>query len=156
MVVYTVCIRYCNAFFNGSHQGITLHVRTLLDRAESVLDQSRSRSDSSSLDTLRYYCYTSFYNILETVNDGANEYFVFGSWSGGYLDGDSWRRNSGITKVETDGDDYLFYGYSGSVYRCSKHSEGRISGYNAGVLNRICEISEAYTIPVQEFEKRFK
>lgn len=76
-------------------------------------------------------------------SDGKKEYFVFGSWSGGYLYGDSWRANSGIKSVEKDGDDYLFHGYSGSVYRCSAHSEGRISAYNAGVMNHLAESSNA-------------
>jgi len=30
--------------------------------------------------------------------------------------------NSGITKVEEDGDSYLFYGSSGSAYRCYKEA----------------------------------
>ena len=42
--------------------------------------------------------------------------------SGGYLDGDSWRMNSGITRVEEDKECYYFYGYSGSRYRCYKES----------------------------------
>jgi len=46
--------------------------------------------------------------------------------SGGYLDGDSWRMNSGITKVtedeDFDEDFYCFYGSSGSCYRCGKGS----------------------------------
>ena len=49
-------------------------------------------------------------------------YKVLGGWSGGYLDGDSWRMNSGIEKVEDDGDYWNFVGSSGSVYRC--HKEG--------------------------------
>jgi hypothetical protein len=42
--------------------------------------------------------------------------------SGGYLDGDSWRMNSGITSVEEDKECYYFYGSSGSRYRCYKES----------------------------------
>jgi hypothetical protein len=48
---------------------------------------------------------------------------VLAGWSGGYLDGDSWRMNSGITKVEKEGDYYQFSGWSGSVYKCHKDSE---------------------------------
>tara|TARA_R110000868_G_scaffold23753_4_gene95045 strand:- start:484 stop:813 length:330 start_codon:yes stop_codon:yes gene_type:complete len=49
-------------------------------------------------------------------------YRVLAGWSGGYLDGDSWRMNSGITRVENDGDCYNFYGASGSCYSCHKES----------------------------------
>ena len=49
-------------------------------------------------------------------------YRVLAGWSGGYLDGDSWRMNSGITRVEDDGDCYNFYGSSGSCYYCYKES----------------------------------
>ena len=49
-------------------------------------------------------------------------YKVLAGWSGGYLDGDSWRMNSGITRVEDDGDYYNFYGSSGSCYRCYKEN----------------------------------
>ena len=57
-----------------------------------------------------------------TINPKDIHYRVLGGWSGGYLDGDSWRLNSGITKVEDDGDYLLFHGYSGSVYKCYKGS----------------------------------
>lgn len=52
-------------------------------------------------------------------------YKILGGWSGGgYLDGDSWRMNSGITRVD-DADDHLFfYGSSGSVYQVNKKSYG--------------------------------
>ena len=49
-------------------------------------------------------------------------YKVLVGTSGGYLDGDSWRMNSGITKVEEDEECYYFYGASGSRYRCYKES----------------------------------
>ena len=41
--------------------------------------------------------------------------------------------NSGITKVEMDGDNYLFYGYSGSVYKCRNQGYG-FTGLTASVL----------------------
>lgn len=50
-------------------------------------------------------------------------YKVLAGWSGGYLDGDSWRMNSGIDKIEQTDTYYNFIGYSGSVYRCTKQSE---------------------------------
>jgi hypothetical protein len=61
-------------------------------------------------------------------------YKVFASWSGGYLDGDSWRLNSGIESVDVDGDYYLFHGYSGSIYKCHKDMEGT-NAYGAAVLS---------------------
>ena len=45
---------------------------------------------------------------------------VLAGWSGGYLDGDSWKLNSGITKVEDLGDEWAFHGVTGSVYYCNK------------------------------------
>lgn len=43
-------------------------------------------------------------------------YRVLVGWSGGYLDGDSWRMNSGIVRVEETEHAFLFYGASGSCY----------------------------------------
>ena len=51
-------------------------------------------------------------------------YKVLAGWSGGYLDGDSWRLNSGISEVKDDGDYWLFIGASGSVYQCHKKGYG--------------------------------
>lgn len=51
-------------------------------------------------------------------------YKVLGGWSGGYLDGDSWRMNSGVIEIEEDNDFYYFYGSSGSCYTCNKSSYG--------------------------------
>ena len=51
-------------------------------------------------------------------------YRVLAGWSGSYLEGSSWRMNSGITKVEEDDKAYYFSGLSGSTYRCGKQSYG--------------------------------
>lgn len=55
-------------------------------------------------------------------------YKVLGGWRGGYLDGDRWKFNSGITKVEEDYDSFYFYGYSGSCYNCRKKGYGLKDG----------------------------
>ena len=60
---------------------------------------------------------------------------VLCGWSGGYLDGDSWRLNSGITHVEDHETHYSFYSYSGSVYKVWKYSYG-LRMYTADVYNR--------------------
>lgn len=51
-------------------------------------------------------------------------YKVLAGWCGGYLDGDSWRMNSGIVKHTFDGDYWNFYGSSGSCYCCYVDSYG--------------------------------
>jgi hypothetical protein len=62
--------------------------------------------------------------VLKITDNDKVGYKVMGGWYGGYLDSDSWRINSGISKVELDGDTYKFYGYSGSIYLCHKDSYG--------------------------------
>ena len=64
-------------------------------------------------------------------------YKVLAGWSGGYLSGDSWRINSGVTEVKEDGDYYEFYGETGSCYRCHKEGYG-LRMNNAGVYKNLC------------------
>jgi hypothetical protein len=71
--------------------------------------------------------------ILKITHKGEPVYKVLASWGGSYLHGQSWKLNSGITKVEEDGQCYLFHGSSGSVYRCHKQMYG-MTGYTHGVL----------------------
>jgi hypothetical protein len=65
-------------------------------------------------------------------------YKVYGNWSGGYLDGDSWRLSSGLEKITDDGDFHLMHNYSGSIYRCHKKMEG-MNGFGAGVFSGLTE-----------------
>lgn len=82
-------------------------------------------------------------NISETperwviVKLPSNYYKVFGTWAGGYLDGDRWRLNSGIKKIEQDKTFYYFTGFSGSCYKCHKKRYGTTTSYGLGVLNKI-------------------
>jgi hypothetical protein len=51
-------------------------------------------------------------------------YKVLGGWASSYVNGSSWRLNSGIVKAELNDDHYTFTGSSGSVYVCHKDSYG--------------------------------
>lgn len=68
---------------------------------------------------------------------------VFGSWSGGYLDGDSWRLNSGIIDVKENEDEYVVSGYSGSQYILHK-TNNHMSSYNKGVLEDMIGELQSY------------
>jgi hypothetical protein len=61
-------------------------------------------------------------------------YKVFACWYGGYAGSDSWKLNSGITKVTLEGNVFCFEGSSGSVYECHKDVYGT-NGYGGSVLN---------------------
>lgn len=76
--------------------------------------------------------------VLIKVNGNDPHYRVFGSWSGGYLDGDAWRLNSGVTSVDQTESFYFFYGITGSIYRCHKDCYGRLGSYAHGKLQSIC------------------
>jgi hypothetical protein len=76
-------------------------------------------------------------------------YKVFACWYGGYLNEDSWKLNSGITKVTKEDNFYLFEGYSGSVYSCSEKRYGSTM-YGYGVLHDIIEKSKEAGVNVEK------
>ena len=73
-----------------------------------------------------------------TALDNPPVHKVFASWYGGYLGSDSWKLNSGITKVAENTDYYFFDGFSGSCYACRKGSYGT-NLYGEGVLNNLID-----------------
>lgn len=76
--------------------------------------------------------------VLKIRHEDETLYKVLAGWSGGYLEGDAWRINSGINRVEEDGNCYEFYGSSGSCYRC--HKKGyRLTMAISGVYNQLKE-----------------
>ena len=85
--------------------------------------------------------------VVRIENDNDAYYKIFAGWRGGYLDGDSWKMNSGISEVEEDEDFYYFYGASGSCYQCHKNGYGlkdemyRFSSYVQGTLETIIKNS---------------
>lgn len=85
--------------------------------------------------------------IIEIINKGEKLYKVFGGWYGGYTQGDSWRMNSGISKIEREGKNFfLFHGYSGSVYRCRVDCFG-MSNYMGSVYEYSLRQAEKANIP---------
>jgi hypothetical protein len=63
---------------------------------------------------------------------------VFACWYGGWAGSDSWKLNSGITKVTLEGYVYSFEGSSGSVYHCHKDAYGT-NMYGGGILMNLRE-----------------
>jgi hypothetical protein len=91
--------------------------------------------------------------IIKIEKEDTKIFKVLAGWSGGYLDGDSWQLNSGIAKVEKDGDYFLFHGYSGSIYKCHKEAE-TLRMNNVGTWN---QMKERYPdlveiVPVEEIQ----
>ena len=80
---------------------------------------------------------------------------VFASWRGGYLNGDSWKINSGIKSVEETDTHYIFYGYSGSEYHCDKRYYGNSTGYAGMVLQDIIDRAHKKGYLMEELTKDY-
>ena len=78
--------------------------------------------------------------VLKIPQTGTTSlYKVFGSWAGGYLDGDRWKANSGVVSLEEDDDYYYFIGYSGSCYKCHKKGYGVMTSYSQSILDNMID-----------------
>ena len=62
--------------------------------------------------------------MLRIKNENETFYKILAGFRGGYLSGDSWRLNSGITKADVKDKAIDFHGYSGSIYTCNKDLYG--------------------------------
>ncbi len=91
--------------------------------------------------------------VIDIDNGTPNKHQrVFAGWYGGYLNGDSWKMNSGITKIDEHEEFYEFHGMSGSIYRCYKRCYG-MSGYMSSVLANIQENIEATITLVEGYDE---
>ena len=75
---------------------------------------------------MNYYYNPDRWMIIKIGGD-IPHYKLFGSWIGGYVQGDSWRMNSGIVDVIEEDDYYGFIGKSGTTYACYKDNYGATS-----------------------------
>jgi hypothetical protein len=73
---------------------------------------------------------------------------VFACWFGGWAGSDSWKLNSGITKVTLEGFAYSFEGSSGSVYECHKDTYGT-NMYGMSVLSNMIDNASKNGITIE-------
>lgn len=89
--------------------------------------------------------------------DGKKVLKVFCTWAGGYLTGDSWRLNSGVEKIESEGDCWYATTHSGAVYRLYKDSYGIAGASNYNVLasleEKFSDILEVLTGTPEEWKE---
>lgn len=82
---------------------------------------------------------------------------VLAGWYGGYAKSNSWRMNSGITRIEKskeNPDVYRVLGASGSSYNCHKNAE-KTTMLTASILDQLQaeaagENHEACIVPISE------
>lgn len=74
--------------------------------------------------------------MVRLSTNGKVHYRVFATWGGGYLNGDEWKLNSGVTSLRETEDRFYFEGSSGSTYICNKKTYGS-TGYGFSVLNSL-------------------
>lgn len=99
--------------------------------------------------------------IKVTPKDEPPIYRVLAGWYGGYLNGDSWKINSGITEF-TESDKFIeFGGYTGSVYKCHREAE-RFSRMTGGIFEHYSKelenanVGKMEHISFEQFKQEFK
>jgi len=126
--------------FQDINQNETQHIITRLTMLAGKLSGCRTFSMSDVF-------YPDEWVLIH--HEGEDEHWrLFASWRGGYLDGESWRLNSGIVRLEEDEHFFYFYSASGTCYEVTKTSYGIGSTYNMNVLLDMIQ-DNAYTV-VQE------
>jgi hypothetical protein len=90
--------------------------------------------------------------IIKITQDEAIHYRVFGCWFGGFAGRDSWKMNSGVTKVSFDDNFYKFEGSSGSVYMCHKDTYGA-NMYGRGVINDMIHAASKQGVIIEILEE---
>lgn len=90
--------------------------------------------------------------IIKIRDANATFYKVLGGWSGGYLDGDSWRINSGIDSYSEQDGIISFHGYSGSTYVVAVDNE-RVTMIMSGVLGELVKRDDVEHISYKQFKE---
>lgn len=92
--------------------------------------------------------------ILKIDTDTEPYYKLLVGWSGGYLNGDSWKLNSGIVKIEQSDTHYDFVGESGSSYHCHKDAE-TVRMNISGILSQLLDIDHVSGVKVADILELF-
>jgi hypothetical protein len=92
------------------------------------------------------------WQVIEIKGPNETIHKLFSTWYGGYLSGDAWKLNSGITSMKKVGKVYEVTGASGSIYRVPNHEHCYCtSAYTNSVLANLIEKSE-YEIKVLPYD----
>ena len=78
---------------------------------------------------------------------------IFACWYGGYAGSDSWKLNSGVTRVSKTGYVYSFEGSSGSVYECHEDTYGT-NMYGGGVLDSMIKRAADNGITIEILDEK--
>ena len=95
------------------------------------------------------------WHLIKIVSENETLFKVLAGWSGSYLEGQSWKINSGIVKIEESTTHYDFHGYTGSVYSCHKEAEG-FNLITTGVWNRVSADARIQLATVDEAKAHLK
>lgn len=93
-----------------------------------------------------------------TPNDTNKKPFhrVLAGWYGGFTQGEQWKINSGITKIEKLEDEtYDVHGYSGSIYNLRASGEG-MTIYMVNVIDQYLENQSLVKIEIVPFDPEIK
>lgn len=85
--------------------------------------------------------------IIKFPND---DYRVFGGYFGGYLNGASYRMNSGCARATLDDKGWLVHGESGSIYFVGTENYGNLPSYCASVAGEYCVKNNGVVLTEQE------
>lgn len=91
--------------------------------------------------------------MLKVHNTESNVtcYKILAGWGA-----NSWRMNSGCVRVEETETEFLFHGYSGSIYHCGKHCYG-LSVMSHSILSRLeSQQTERLTVEMLPEETNWK
>lgn len=91
--------------------------------------------------------------LLKITNGDETVYKILAGFYGGFAGSNSWKLNSGVTKVEEDADLWLVYGESGSVYACRKNAEG-FTALTSQMLAHWKRQAGIEVVPMQEYMKK--
>ena len=93
--------------------------------------------------------------VMVKIGEG-NLYKIFACWYGGYAGSDSWKLNSGVTRVSKEGYVYSFEGSSGSVYECHENCYGT-NMYGGGILMNMRETAKenGFSIEILDEDTNF-
>ncbi len=72
---------------------------------------------------------------------------ILAGWVGGYLNGDSWRLSSDVTKIVHSDNGYAIHNESGSIYHVGIHNE-RFTNLTASIYKQLQEGQSVKQIPI--------